>query len=172
MKSTLFLMVGIPGSGKSTWIANQIDSLEQEQYKVISRDEIRFAMLKPGEDYFLHENAVFAQFIKSINDAIANKVQYIFIDATHISPGSRAKVLQRVREPASTSLVVEVFNTPLETCLERNSKRTGLANVPAASIKSMARGFSHPTMEEFTKYHFSSVKIWSHGKAITQEVEE
>lgn len=164
MKPILFLMVGIPGSGKSTWIANQVDVLEPWQYKVISRDEIRFAMLKPEEDYFLHENAVFAQFIKNINDAIANEIQYIFIDATHISPGSRAKVLQRVREPASTALVVEVFNTPLETCLERNSKRTGLANVPAASIKSMAKGFSKPTLEEFTKYHFSSVKIWEHNE--------
>lgn len=172
MSSHLFLMVGIPGSGKSTWIANQVDVLEPWQYKVISRDEIRFAMLKPGEDYFLHENAVFAQFIKSINDAIANGVQYIFIDATHISPGSRAKVLQRVREPASTTLAVEVFTTPLEVCLERNDKRTGLAKVPAASIRSMAKGFSYPTLEEFTKYPFSSVKIWSHGKAITGEEEE
>lgn len=164
MSSQLFLMVGIPGSGKTTWIANQIDVLEKWQYKVISRDKIRFAMLKPGEDYFLHENAVFAQFIKNINDAIANGVQYIYIDATHISPGSRAKVLQRLRDPASTSLAVEVFTTPLEVCLERNSKRTGFANVPAATIKNMAKSFVYPTENEFVKYHFSSVKIWEHNR--------
>lgn len=169
MSSHLFLMVGIPGSGKSTWIANQVDVLEPWQYKVISRDEIRFAMLKPGEDYFSRENAVFAQFIKSINDALAAGVQYIFVDATHLSPGSRMKVLHRLRVPASTTLAVEVFTTPLEVCLERNDKRTGLAKVPAASIKNMEAGFIYPTMEEFTKYGFSSVKIWGQGKLVVYE---
>lgn len=43
-------MSGAPGSGKSTWCRNHGVS----KYRV-SRDEIRFSVLKDGEDYFSHE---------------------------------------------------------------------------------------------------------------------
>ena len=162
MSSILYLMVGIPGSGKSTWIANQVDVLEPWQYKVISRDEIRFAILKPDEDYFSRENAVFAQFIKSINDALAAGVQYIFIDATHISKASRAKILSRLRVPAGTELVVEVFCTSLPACLRRNAQRTGRARVPDGAIKNMANSFEYPWPTEFEKYNFSRIKTYRH----------
>ena len=69
MTQKIFLMCGIPGSGKSFWIQNQISN-NQTQCCVISRDKIRFSLLKDGEDYFKRENAVFAQFVKEINNSI------------------------------------------------------------------------------------------------------
>lgn len=158
----LYLMVGIPGSGKSTWISNKVKELEPEDFKVISRDGIRFAMLKPEDDYFKNENAVFAKFIKNINDCIALKIPHVFIDATHISKASRTKVLNRLRECTSCALSVEVFFTSLPVCLARNSKRIGRAFVPSSAVTRMAEQFEPPVIDEFIKYNFAFVEINNH----------
>lgn len=166
MSQRLFLMSGIPGSGKSTWIAKQAEVLEPEDFQIISRDAIRFSLLQPGEEYFKRENAVFAQFVKNINDSIADGVPYIFIDATHISYASRAKVLSRLRIPEHCALAVEVFCPSVETCQERNSKRTGDAKVPAAVITNMAAQFEFPVVAEFAKYNFEDVRIYKHDEEV------
>ena len=44
----VYLTVGIPASGKSTFIRNRIN---QYGGVCISRDEVRFSMLKDGEEY-------------------------------------------------------------------------------------------------------------------------
>ena len=163
MSSRLFLMVGIPGSGKSTWIANQVDALAPEQYRIVSRDTIRFSILKEGEEYFKRENAVFAQFIKTINDCVADGIPYIFIDATHISRASRAKVLSRLRASTPVALSVEVFDTSIETCIERNAQREGMAKVPNQTIYSMAKQFQDPCAEEFVWSTVGKVEIHHHG---------
>ena len=49
--SRLIMMCGIPGSGKSTWIQNCKGFIGNDVV-VVSRDAIRFSMLKEGEDYF------------------------------------------------------------------------------------------------------------------------
>ena len=47
----LFLMSGVPGAGKSTFLKNRI---KKDTSVVISRDVIRFSIVKPEEDYFSH----------------------------------------------------------------------------------------------------------------------
>ena len=162
MPSKVFLMCGIPGSGKSYWANNAADQLGKSAI-VISRDEIRFAFLREGEDYFKRENAVFAQFVRTINNCIANGVPYIFVDATHISRASRAKVLSRLQAATPIALSVEVFNTPVATCIERNAEREGLAKVPNQAIYSMAKQFQEPCIEEFEWSTIGKVEIHHHG---------
>ena len=48
----LYLMIGIPGSGKSTWARNRKDGI------IVSRDAIRCSFLKDGENYFSKEDLV------------------------------------------------------------------------------------------------------------------
>ena len=55
----LYLMVGIPGSGKSTFIANT----KEVRTLIVSRDAIRFSMVSEGESYFKKEKEVFNTFI-------------------------------------------------------------------------------------------------------------
>ena len=56
-KKQLWIMVGVPGSGKDYWIDKHISSFNGN-VKVISRDKIRLSILKDGEDYFSHEKEV------------------------------------------------------------------------------------------------------------------
>ena len=54
-RKKVWILSGVPGSGKTTWVKEQIAKRGGVH---CSRDEVRFAMLKDGEDYFAHENAL------------------------------------------------------------------------------------------------------------------
>ena len=63
----LFLMCGVAGAGKSTYLSNIKNAV------VISRDEIRFSLIGDFDDYFAKEDEVFATFIQKIQNAIDNE---------------------------------------------------------------------------------------------------
>jgi len=52
----VYIMCGCPGSGKTTWLKDHV----KPGSAIISRDAIRFSLLKEGEDYFSHEEEVTA----------------------------------------------------------------------------------------------------------------
>ena len=56
--ANLFIMMGAPGAGKSTFIKN----LKGESGIPISRDQIRFSMVKEDEPYFSKEKEVYKEF--------------------------------------------------------------------------------------------------------------
>ena len=77
------MLCGVPGSGKSTWAREQVVKLDGKGI-IISRDVIRFSMLGDNDAYFAHEDEVFDEFIKEIQEAINDQEHTsIFIDATH-----------------------------------------------------------------------------------------
>lgn len=142
----VYLMVGIPGSGKSTWIKSQ---LEKTGGAWISRDEVRFSMVKENEEYFSKENDVFAQWIKNINIAIKDEsIENIYVDATHISEASRNKTLLRLNL-SNADVVPVVMATPLDLCIERNAQRSGRSCVPVSVIENMYKSFcSYPVHKD------------------------
>ena len=143
MKTRLFMMVGAPGTGKSTFVANNL----KDGFIWISRDRIRYSLLEEGDDYFAKERKVFNQFILSINEAIMwDEYPNIIIDATHLTKASRTKVLKRLASVDEIRAIV--MTTPLEIALERNAKREGRERVPDDVIKSMYDSFELPTKEE------------------------
>lgn len=137
----LWLLVGLPGSGKSTWAktVNQ-DIWNIPNSQIISRDAVRFSMVDENEDYFSKENEVFNTFIREINRAI-DYCDNIFVDATHLNPKSRHKVLSRLVLNECTVIAVN-FQTSLATCLARNAQRTGRARVPDDVIRDMCKSLS------------------------------
>ena len=66
--STLYVLIGLPGSGKSTFIAELYPKLACAAY--VSRDNIRFSLVKENEPYFSKEQEVKKLFIESINELL------------------------------------------------------------------------------------------------------
>lgn len=150
----LFIMCGPPGTGKSTWVKNFIESADS-QVKVVSRDEIRFAKLQESEDYFNKENEVFDDFIKQLNSALHDS-QYdaVIADATHLTQRSRNKVLDQL-DLENVEIIPVAMLTSITTALARNEKRTGRAHVPVSVIKRMFYQFEFPDDNE--KYQYASI---------------
>lgn len=146
----VWLLSGAPGSGKTSWAKKQI---AQKGGVHCSRDEIRFSLLKDGEDYFAHEDEVIDIWFEKIKKAIENpEVEDIYVDATHLTEKSRANVLNKL--PKGDYLVIIVFfDIPLETCIERNEQRTGRAFVPPSVIRRMYASYDkNTTLGDVTLY--------------------
>lgn len=123
----------------------------------ISRDEVRFSMLSDTDDYFAKEDAVFTEFIKRINNAIADSNIYnIIVDATHLNWASRNKTLRNLHLE-NCKVIAVVFNTPLNVCLDRNEKREGRAKVPRGVIRRMFYQQTDPHNDPFTYADFVEV---------------
>lgn len=143
----IVMVAGIPGSGKSTWIKQQIRKSKEECVH-ISRDEIRFSLLEDNDSYFAREKEVFEKFVNKIQHEInTGHLKTIYIDATHLNKKSRAKVLNRLDLKDSFFEIVW-FDVPLKTCLARNAIRTGRALVPEETIIDMFRSIEPPTEDE------------------------
>ena len=140
----IYILCGVPGSGKSTWARKQVEELDGKGI-IISRDAIRFSMLGDDDAYFAHEDAVFDEFIKKIQEAINDQEHTsIFIDATHLNEKNRNKVLSRIWRMGDDVIIGVYFDVPLEECLRRNALRTGRALVPETVIKNMYESLTKP----------------------------
>lgn len=139
--ATLYIMCGIPGSGKSTWIKNHITSSEM----LVSRDTIRFNMVKENEPYFSKEDEVWKEFIYRINHYLEMGYN-VFADATHINTGARRKLLKEIK--GNPTLAAIHITTPISLCLKRNVLREGRECVPESAIKRMYSQFEEPSFEE------------------------
>lgn len=157
-RKNFYLLCGIPGSGKSTWTRDQIETrINPSECIHISRDIIRFSILKENEEYFSHEDEVFDEFIDAINNQILyGKVSVIFVDATHLNEKARNKVLDKLFLE-NVDIYPVNFNIPLKVCLARNELRKdcGRAYVPPSVIRRMFYSYQPATHEE--KYTYKEI---------------
>ena len=153
MSKTLYIMCGIPGSGKS-WYANNV--LMNKHTVYISRDEVRFTILKDSDEYFDKEDKVFRSFVNQINYALGaeDNIDAVIADATHLNWRSRRKLLNTLKIPINKTnrniKVIPVWmNVPLFMCKQRNEHREGRAFVPIDVINSMDHSKEHPISDPF-----------------------
>lgn len=139
---TMYLMCGAPGCGKSYYIKTHL----KEGEKVISRDEIRFSMLKDKDKYFSKEKEVYNEFLRRINAEIAAGSDF-YVDQTSLNTGARAKLLNRLNKKP-TKLIAIYINRPLERILFQNAQRTGRALVPEDAVINMYNSIEIPTKKE------------------------
>ena len=158
-KSRLYLMCGIAGSGKSTWIANHKKCF-QGSVKVISRDAIRFSLLKEGDEYFSKEKECWKEFVAQAKASLAENDNTI-LDATHLNDRSRGRILNQLGESLKdVSINAIVLDTGADTAIAQNANRTGRAFVPPIAIREMQADFKVPTLDE----GFDAIYVYRNGK--------
>ena len=162
----VFLLSGPPGCGKSTWVREHM--LGNDEW--ISRDNVRFSIVREDEEYFSHEDEVFDTFINYINQTLEDpNVENVFIDATHVNFKSRHNTLSRVRKNNISELNCVCFNIPVATCIKRNAGREGRARVPDVAIYNMFKSYNYPTKKEnFTHVY----EVDEYGLTLEVEVSE
>ena len=139
-------MVGIPGSGKSTFAQHYVENTNNISTVWVSRDEVRYSLISGTDEYFAKEKDVFKIFVNKINSALAEGKDVI-ADATHINTQSRKKLLSSITIP-DIQIEACVMETSLQECLANNEKRDGRARVPKEAILRMYRQFEYPTFAE------------------------
>lgn len=136
----LIVMVGIPGSGKTTYAKKLLK--EHPDWEYVSRDEVRYQYVTDKEHYFDHEYDVFKEFCNRVDMHLLNG-KTVIADATHINKASRDKLINNLTAHIDSKAAV-VMNIPFEVCMERNSKREGITRVPDDSMFNMFRKLKVP----------------------------
>ena len=145
----LYVMCGPAGCGKTTWALQYMKDHEKQDIRYVSRDDIRFSMLKESDAYFNQEKKVFAKFAGTIAQTLIDGFDVI-ADATHYTIPSRNKLIRAIDSHGiiDYNIIYIVFNTNVNVCLARNQLRVGRACVPDIVIKDMCKNFQHPTWNE------------------------
>lgn len=149
MKPKLFMMVGLPGSGKSTWISKYLEEnrnpnlviASSDQYieEVAARAGITYNMAFPGaaKDAMKYVDLV-------VDLAIQNSSDLIW-DQTNLSVKSRAPRLARFKDYHKTA--VYVYCDDAMEHHRRLSNRPG-KNIPPKIMNSMMLQLQKPTLSE------------------------
>lgn len=138
----LWVMCGVPGSGKS-WVAKHT-LMRGLGWRYVSRDDVRFEIVKDDEEYFSHETKVYNEFIRRIKTALNEEgVFNVIVDATHINWASRRKLLKALGLDGDGVICVVVQNE-MDEIIENNESRTGRAIVPRAVVRRMSNQMTDP----------------------------
>ena len=163
----LIMLVGIPGSGKTTFAKKYLmNKFSSAAY--VSRDDIRFSFLKESEGYFEHEDKVFKKYIQDIQDAIKNN-QTIICDATHLTEKARNTVFNNLDLSEVDNIKIIYFDISIDKCLEYNELRVGRAKVPRGIIRRMGFSIEKPSYSE--KYGLKYQIYTYNGNTLTPDIQ-
>ena len=144
---TVWMMVGVPGSGK-TWCAKN-KMTHKPDWRYVSRDEIRFNLVSANEEYFSKEKEVFKQFVNAINRAFEEEnVFNVIADATHLNEASRNKLRRAL--PSDYNIIPVVVTCDYSTIVTRNASREGRACVPEYILHRMYNQFEDPESDIYS----------------------
>lgn len=153
--NNLYVLCGIPGCGKSTWVKNRMaenTSSTDPKWAYVSRDEVRFSMITEEDDYFSKEKQVFEEFVNRLCGNLSDAwTQNVIADATHLSEISRDKLINAIRRKRPNlplHITMVYFDITLEVCKFRNDKREGRAHVPDEVMNKMYAQLEFPKLRK------------------------
>ena len=135
----IVVLVGLPGSGKSTYLQQVAPSGGG-----LSSDAVRHLLADDETDQSIHVQ-VFQTLRYLLEQRLAISRPVTYIDATNLTPEERRPYLEIGRK-WNCEVEAVFLDVPLEVCLERNAARP--RKVPADALAKMAAKLVPPTMEE------------------------
>ena len=139
MEPTLTLLVGIPGSGKTTWANKRC----RKNQVVLSSDLIRKELFN-DETNQSNNKLVFKTLYDKAKTYLKNGTSVI-IDATNATKADRKSALDHFSD-LKIPVTAIVFTTPTEVCKIRDSKRQ--RTVGEDVINKFVQIYEKPTLSE------------------------
>lgn len=141
VRPSLIMLVGIPGSGKTTYAKTMAQKLNALH---VTSDGIR-QELRPNDNWYHPEDngKVYEIMFKRTLDALATG-QTVLYDATNMSRKDRASILRQC--PKYVKIECHIIWTPIEVCIERDAAREH--PVGEDVIYKMLRRFEAPFYDE------------------------
>ncbi len=139
---TLFILRGLPGSGKSTVAAEMIRK-EPKRFMRINRDDLRSMVCGPGNNPHARDNDredLMRKFKEELVRVAFKDGYDVILDDTHLVPMTVKKLHQLAASVGDVKVIEKAINVSVEECIARDAKRTGFACVGEKVIKEMARG--------------------------------
>jgi predicted kinase len=135
-KPRILVLVGLPGSGKSTWAAGKSG--------VLSSDALRELLIDDPTNQNIH-----ARVFRVLRDLLKHRLELkrpvSFIDATNLTPRERRPYI-KLADLFDSEVEAVFFDVPIEECMRRNRERGRL--VPEDAIRTMAEKLVAPDVSE------------------------
>lgn len=144
MEKTMIIIIGIQGSGKSTFYHKYLS----DSYVRVNLDTLKTRH---------QENLL-------ISECIRNEKSFA-IDNTNPTRADRQRYIP-LAQYAGYKIVGYFMESKLQPCIERNNQRTGTARIPATAIAATSNKLQIPTYEEgFDELYF----VKNDGQTMTIE---
>ncbi len=136
----LYIMVGVPGSGKSTYAERVLS----KSATIFSSDKIRGELLGEENDQS-NKDLIFSTLYSRARDCLLEGKDAV-IDATNLNKFERARVFENFKDIDGIERISVFVNTPLDECLLRNNRRARV--VPESVIRDFHSRLEKPSIEE------------------------
>lgn len=136
MTKLVYCLVGLPGSGKSTF-AKDLMKREPGKWLKVNKDLVREML---HNNVWSQENEELTR--KVHDNTILAGLRYgknIINDNTNLSKYSLRKLHKLLENVGDVKVIYKAFQVGVEECLRRNALREGKARVPDEVIKEMAK---------------------------------
>lgn len=151
MIKKLVVMMGVPASGKSTYVDTWVEELDENGrgHVVIRPDDIREELTGDASDQSANDE-VFGVAHMRLRQSLRSSAPIVFFDATNVRPFARQNILDIVEEcnladGVKVSPVLVVMNINLEDAKRRNRTRDRV--VPDHAIERMYEQFLDATID-------------------------
>ncbi len=134
-------MVGIPGSGKSTWAYRNAHN----DAIVVSQDDLIDAITPSGFVY--SARPIYAAAEEAIAKTALRAGRVVIVDRTNRTRALRKRWIAIAQE-AQCAVVAVMMSADVETCRSRNHARSGSQRVCKERMERMIRVFEPPDLEE------------------------
>ncbi len=136
----LIVLVGPPGSGKSTWTRRHCSGAV-----VVSQDDLIEAITPDGFDPALRP--VYAAAEEAIARAALLRAHNVIVDRTNRTRALRERWIRIAHETSAAPVAVLMSASP-EACIQRNRDRVGPRRVSERRMERMLAAMEVPTLEE------------------------